>query len=190
MARSATGPKKRPVELLTSAEVAALLRECSTLAPTGIRNRALITIMYRGGLRVEEALDLRAAHINPRNGTVQILHGKGDKARIVSIDDGAMALVQRWMDARDRLVPGHGPLFCTLHGTKLSDSYVRNMMRRIGNKAGRPASTNASTRTRCGTPTLPSSPPKASPSMSSRPSSATRCWPPPTPTCGTSPRPT
>jgi site-specific recombinase XerD len=136
MARSATGPKKRPVELLTSAEVAALLRECSTLAPTGIRNRALITIMYRGGLRVEEALDLRAAHINPRNGTVQILHGKGDKARIVSIDDGAMALVQRWMDARARLIPVPGPLFCTLHGTKLSDSYVRNLMHRLGRKAG------------------------------------------------------
>jgi site-specific recombinase XerD len=136
MARSATGPKKRPVEVLTSAEVAALLRQCSTLAPTGIRNRALITAMYRGGLRVDEALELRAADVNPSNGTLRVLHGKGDRDRTVSIDDGAMALVQRWMDVRARMGFKHGPLFCTLGGTKLSDSYVRNMMRRIGNKAG------------------------------------------------------
>ena len=84
MGRSATGPKKRPVEVLTSAEVAALLRECSTFAPTGIRNRALITVMYRAGLRVEEALDLRGADINPRNGTLHVMNGKGDRDRIVN----------------------------------------------------------------------------------------------------------
>jgi integrase/recombinase XerD len=136
MARSATGPQKRPVEVLTSAEVARLLRQCSTLAPTGIRNRALITVMYRGGLRVDEALELRGADVNPANGTLRVLHGKGDRARTVSIDDGAMAIVQRWMDARAALGLRHGPLFCTLAGGKLNDSYVRNMMRRIGAQAG------------------------------------------------------
>ena len=74
--------------------------------------------------------------MNPSNGTLRVLHGKGDRARTVSIDDGAMALVQRWMDVRAHAGFKHGPLFCTLGGTKLSDSYVRNMMRRIGTKAG------------------------------------------------------
>jgi integrase/recombinase XerD len=130
-----TSPKQ-PAEVLTSAEVARLLRQCSPIAPTGIRNRALITVMYRAGLRVDETLALRAADLNPALGTIRVLHGKGDKARTVSIDAGAMALVQRWADKRAELGFRHGPLFCTLKGTRLSDVYVRNMMRRIGAKAG------------------------------------------------------
>jgi site-specific recombinase XerD len=136
MARSATGPKTRPVEVLTRAEVARLVRQCSTTAPTGIRNRALITTMYAGGLRVEEALDLRPADINPELGTLRVLHGKGDRDRTVSVDDGSMALIQRWMDTRERLGHRHGYLFCTLAGDRLRSNYVRELMTRIGRKAG------------------------------------------------------
>ncbi len=135
----AVSPRKGrtfPVEPLTSAEVAALLRQCSTTAPTGIRNRALITVMYRCGLRVSEALDLRASEVNPANGTVHVLRGKGGKARVVGLDDGGMALLQRWMDKRAQLGYKHGPLFCTLRGTPVSGVYVRNMMKRLGRKAG------------------------------------------------------
>ena len=45
-----------PPEILTSAEVEALLHACSNRASTGIRNRALIAMLYRGGLRLGEAL--------------------------------------------------------------------------------------------------------------------------------------
>ena len=92
--------------------------------------------MYRAGLRVSEALALRVTDINPALGTIRVLHGKGDKARTVSIDDGGMAIVQRWIDARARLGHRHGPLFCTLKGSAVSDVYVRNMIRRIGAAAG------------------------------------------------------
>jgi len=92
--------------------------------------------MYRGGLRVEEALDLRCADINPASGTVRVLYGKGDRDRTVGISPGSMALVQRWMDTRAALGHGHGPLFCTLAGGGVSDGYVRTMLRRIGAKAG------------------------------------------------------
>lgn len=136
MARSATGPRKRPIEVLTRAEVASLLRGCSTTAPTGIRNRALITVMFFAGLRVDEALDLKAADINPANGTVRVLHGKGDRCRTVSIDEGSMALVQRWMDRRAQLGHRGGLLFCTLAGGEMSAVYVRNLMRRLGREAG------------------------------------------------------
>jgi integrase/recombinase XerD len=136
MAAAASKGRKFPAELLTSAEVAALLRQCSVTAPTGIRNRALITVMYRAGLRVNEALALRASDIDPAAGTIRVLHGKGDKARTVGIDDGGMAIVQRWMDARAALGFRRGPLFCTLAGTAVRDVYVRNMMKRIARRAG------------------------------------------------------
>jgi len=128
--------RKRPVEVLTSAEITALLRQCSSSAPTGIRNRALISVMYRAGLRVAEVLAMRAADVDPERGTLRVLHGKGDEARTVGLDDGGMAMVQRWMDARASLGHRHGPLFCTLAGGPLSDAYVRTMLRRIGAKAG------------------------------------------------------
>jgi len=44
--------QKLPPEILTEGEVRALLRVPSSRAPTGIRNRALIVVLYRGGLRV------------------------------------------------------------------------------------------------------------------------------------------
>jgi len=47
--------RKLPAEILTEAEVVALVRAASNRAPTGIRNRALVTLMYRSGLRVSEA---------------------------------------------------------------------------------------------------------------------------------------
>lgn len=136
MARSPAGRRTYPAEPLTSAEVTRLLRQCSATAPTGIRNRALITVMYRAGLRVNEALDLRVPDVNPALGTIRVLHGKGDTSRTVSIDDGGMALVQRWADKRAELGHRHGPLFCTLKGTPVKDVYVRNLLKRLAAAAG------------------------------------------------------
>ena len=50
--------KTYPPEVLTPDEVKTLIRSCSNRAPTGIRNRALITVMYRAGLRLSESLEL------------------------------------------------------------------------------------------------------------------------------------
>ena len=62
---------KRPAEVLTEAEVRSLLAACSRRAPTGIRDRALLTVLYRAGLRIEEALDLKPADVDPDRGTDQ-----------------------------------------------------------------------------------------------------------------------
>jgi integrase/recombinase XerD len=125
-----------PAEPLTEDEVRALLRGCSLRAPTGIRNRALITVMYGAGLRISEALALKVSDVNAARGTVRVLHGKGDKARTVGLDDGSMAIVARWMDKRGELGRSKGPLFCTLDGHAVSDRYVRDMLKRLAAKAG------------------------------------------------------
>ncbi|MDQ6774131.1 MAG: tyrosine-type recombinase/integrase [Candidatus Dormibacteraeota bacterium] len=123
-------------EVLTEVEFRGLLKACSGRAPTGIRNRALLVAMYRGGLRVSEALALKPGDVDPERGTVRVLHGKGDRSRVVGLDDGAMAIIQRWMDHRRTLQLRNGPLFCTLAGTHVLPSYVRTLMRRIAGKAG------------------------------------------------------
>jgi site-specific recombinase XerD len=68
---------KYPVEILTDREVQALIGACSHCAPTGVRNRALLTILYRGGVRISEALALQPKDLDPESGTVRVLNGKG-----------------------------------------------------------------------------------------------------------------
>ena len=135
-----TAPNKGqtyPPEVLTEDEVRSLIRACSNRAPTGIRNRALITTMYRGGLRLGETLALKPKDIDADRGTITVLHGKGDRRRTVGIDPGAMAIIIRWVEARKQLgVDGRKALFCTLQGKPLKPSYVRTMLVRVAGKAG------------------------------------------------------
>lgn len=128
---------KRPAEVLTKDEVRQLLAQCSRRAPTGIRDRALITMMYRAGLRVGEALDLRPVDVDSDRGTVRVLHAKGDMDRTVGIDDGALAVLALWLAERKRLgINGRSRLFCTLQGGPLTTSQARQMVRRRAAKAG------------------------------------------------------
>ena len=129
--------RKRPAEILTEAEVRALLAKCSQKAPTGIRDRALLTVLYRAGLRVSEALDLKPSDIDTERGTIRVLHGKGDRSRTVGVDDGALAVVQLWKAERAKLgVNGRQKLFCTLSGGPLSANQVRQMIKRRAANAG------------------------------------------------------
>ena len=128
---------KRPAEIMSDDDVRQLLAQCSRRAPTGIRDRALITVLYRAGLRVGEALALRQADLDAQHGAIRVLHGKGDKARIVGIGDGALAVLQLWLDARRDLgIRRTAPLFCTLGGGPLSANQVRQMMKRRAARAG------------------------------------------------------
>jgi len=135
-----TAPNKGqsyPVEVLTEDEVRALIRACSNRAPTGIRNRALVTVMYRGGLRLGETLALKPKDIDPDRGTITVLHGKGDRRRTVGVDPGAMAIIMRWVERRSGLgINGRAKLFCTLQGQPLKPSYVRTMLVRVAEKVG------------------------------------------------------
>lgn len=126
-----------PVEPLEREEINALLAACSHRAPTGIRNRALLVVLWRGMLRINEALQLKPADFNAEKGTIRILKGKGRKARTVALNAESTALVARWMDRRAKLgINGHHKLFCTLDGGPMQDGYIRNLLPRLGKKAG------------------------------------------------------
>jgi site-specific recombinase XerD len=129
--------QKYPPEVLTRDEVLALLRACSKRAPTGIRDAALIALLWRTGLRISEALALKPSDVNPDRATVRVANGKGGRHRTVAIDDRALAYVSRWMDRRRELgFNGRQPLFCTLRGGRLSDGQVRGMLGRRARRAG------------------------------------------------------
>lgn len=128
--------RKFPPEILTPVEARALLYAPSTRAPTGLRNRALIAVLYGAGLRLAEALALKPSDVNYEDAEIRVLHGKGDKARTAGIDDGALGHVARWADRRKALgIPGRA-LFCTLDGGALDPRYVRQMLQRSAKRAG------------------------------------------------------
>ncbi|MEE8486443.1 MAG: site-specific integrase [Acidimicrobiia bacterium] len=126
-----------PTEILTPEEVLAILNECRNTT-TGIRDRALITVMYRSGLRVSEALSLEPKDVDLGIGAIAVLHGKGDRRRTVGIDPGASPVIEHWVEVRrERLAPPRGvPLFYSQKCRRMSKSMVREMLVRNAVRAG------------------------------------------------------
>jgi site-specific recombinase XerD len=129
--------RKLPPEPLSPNEVKALIHACSKRAATGIRNRALIVVLYRAGLRISEALALLPKDLAPANSTIRVLHGKGDHDRVVGLDAGAWSILQLWLDRRAAAgINGRSPVFCTLKGRRVKSAYVRTLLPRLARKAG------------------------------------------------------
>ena len=134
-----TRGKLMPPEVFTEDEVRALIAACSTRGVTGHRNRALLVVLWRTGVRNSEALELRPHDVDFKNGTVRVRLGKGLKPRTTVLSDlDALPLVERWLEERGKLqTVGQGaPLFCTLKGTPTDPSYARHLLPRLGKRAG------------------------------------------------------
>ena len=128
--------RRFPVEVLTQDEIRRLIGACSKRSATGARNRALLVLLYRTGLRISEALGLHLKDLDAKAGTVRALRGKGGKPRTVGMDAAAFDILQLWLEKRVALrLGGRQPVFCTLLGDQLSTAYVRAMVRRLGRKA-------------------------------------------------------
>lgn len=129
--------KTLPAEPFTSDEARALIGSCSKRAATGIRNRALLVLLYRGGLRLSEALGVLPKDLDAKAGTVRVLRGKGRTSRLVGLDAGAFAVIELWISRRAQLgISARAPVFCTLAGESMKTAYVRAMLPRLARKAG------------------------------------------------------
>lgn len=124
-------------ELLTPDEAAALVHASSGRAPTGLRNRALVAVMYRSGLRPGEALALMPGDVDLARGAVEVPARKGGRRRRTGIDAATRELISDWMARRDeRGIGDDRPLFCTLAGEPLKAAYVRELLPRLARRAG------------------------------------------------------
>ena len=116
---------------ITAPQALALLGACSEETNTGRRNRALIGLLWRAGLRPGEALALRPTDVDPDARRVRI----GD--RVAGLDDLAASEVEQWMARRAAHGLGDsGPLISTLQGKPLSQAYVRELLPRLALRAG------------------------------------------------------
>ncbi len=91
---------------MSEAEVEALLAAPLTDTPLGLRDRAMLELLYACGLRVSELVGLRVDQPNLRGGFLRVT-GKGSKERLVPMNDTAMDWLQRYVEgARSTLVVG------------------------------------------------------------------------------------
>ncbi|MGI9229546.1 MAG: site-specific tyrosine recombinase XerD [Gammaproteobacteria bacterium] len=97
----------RPLpESLTEAEVEALLDAPDTTTPIGLRDRAMIEVLYATGLRVSELVQLGVDQINRGQGVLRVI-GKGNKERLVPLGEEAADWLQRYMqEARSDFFKG------------------------------------------------------------------------------------
>jgi len=82
---------------LSEAEVAALLSAPDIDTPLGLRDRAMLELLYASGLRVSELTTLTVTALNRRQGVLRIV-GKGGKERLVPVGQEALAWIERYVD--------------------------------------------------------------------------------------------
>lgn len=88
---------------LRPAQVRALLEACDEARPEGLRDRALLELLYASGARVSEAVGCDVDALDLAQGLVR-LHGKGDKQRLVPLGEPACLALERYLgEARPRL---------------------------------------------------------------------------------------
>ena len=121
-------------------EVDRLLDAPDVTTPRGLRDRAMVELLYATGLRVSELVGLRAADLNLEAGYLTCT-GKGDKQRIVPMGDQAVAWIQRYIrEARPALLHQRTTprLFVNARGGGLSRVGFWKLLRAHGVKAGLP----------------------------------------------------
>lgn len=124
---------------LTEAEVERLLEQPDLSTPHGLRDRAMLEVLYATGLRVSELVRMRLEEINFEVGCLRTF-GKGDKERIVPLGNSAMRFVQRYLsDARQHFLHKRAPspfLFVTQQGRLMTRQYFWMLVARYGRKSG------------------------------------------------------
>jgi integrase/recombinase XerD len=124
---------------LKQADVEKLLTQPDQKTPQGLRDRAMLEVLYSTGLRVSELTGLRVADVDMKVGSVRCV-GKGDKERIVPIGKKAVAMVDKYLRAaRPKMLAkgASGPeLFINRRGKALTRVGVWKILSDYGKQAG------------------------------------------------------
>lgn len=133
--RSGPRTKQRLPKTLARDEVAALLAAPNLRCPTGLRNRCILELAYRAGLRVGEVCALRPRDVDVAGGVVRVWDGKGGDGTAYFDSESLRVLLGTWKATR-RVLPKSPYLFCTLKGGQISPRYVQQMAKRMAKRAG------------------------------------------------------
>lgn len=147
--RPANYRRKLPGEVYEPDDVLELL---AAIPPTttGIRDRALLAVLWRTGIRISEALNLRVTDLHESTGYIRVRHGrKNDRGRDVYMFGSAESdtygwdQLRPWLERREALgIARNAPIFCVhslpTRGKKLGDAQVRDALKTYVERAGLP----------------------------------------------------
>lgn len=130
--------KRKLPSVLSVEEINKLMQQPNVLTPLGIRDRAMLELMYGTGIRVSELLSLKLDDINMTAGFLRCM-GKGSRERIVPVNRTALEWVQRYLArARNFLIKNHleKALFVNANGRRMSRQGFFKILSRYADKAG------------------------------------------------------
>jgi site-specific recombinase XerD len=132
----------REPDPFTDDEVIAMVKETSRRGYGGWRDRALIIVLWRCGLRISEALNLRVRDLDLEHGFMKVRYGKGHKSRVVVVDPDTVEVLRDWFRRREQ-VPGmaaNGFVFCTISqpapGGRMGAPQFRTKLKLLAERAG------------------------------------------------------
>lgn len=123
---------------LTEEDVEALLSAPDVVEPLGLRDRAMLELLYASGLRVSELVGLKLAEVSMTQGVVRVF-GKGGKERLVPMGEECLEWLQRYMDeARPELLRGRQSeaVFVTKRGDAMTRQAFWYLIKRYARQAG------------------------------------------------------
>ncbi len=123
---------------LSEAQVEALLGAPDVDTALGLRDRAMLELMYASGLRVSELVGLKSVHLSLSDGALRVM-GKGSRERLVPFGAEAHAWLQRWMAAPRAEVLGRrssDALFVTARGGAMTRQMFWKLVRKYAVLAG------------------------------------------------------
>ena len=132
-------PKRAPrfPKTLSEADVEALLAAPQVTQPMGLRDRAMLEMLYATGLRVSELVGAKTFEVNLDSGVVRVM-GKGSKERLVPLGEEAVDWISRYLkEARPELKGKREPeaLFITARGAGMTRQAFWHLIRRYGVRA-------------------------------------------------------
>jgi integrase/recombinase XerD len=139
-AATVEAPKFRSIlpEFLSVREVDCLLNQPDVTTPAGLRDKAMIEVMYSSGLRVSELCGLRVTDLQMEVGCLRCL-GKGNKERIVPVGKSALAVVDDYLKTARPVLQGEQSspyLFLSRRGRPLTRMAVWKLLVEYGKRAG------------------------------------------------------
>jgi site-specific recombinase XerD len=136
-----SGPKaaKRLPDILTAEDIDRMTAAADGREPAGLRDRALLELLYAAGLRVSEVSSLDVSELDVRDRSVRV-RGKGKKERIGVFGEPAATALNRYLhDGRPELALGkETALFLNRFGGRLTPRSVQTLVRKYATKAGLP----------------------------------------------------
>lgn len=142
---------KRLPFVMSNEEVDELLEAPDISKDNGMRDRAMLELMYATGLRVSELLSLRFRNVNMQNGLITV-YGKGNKQRSVPVSSFALEFLRKYMDGPRKRVKGSKDtdiIFLNRDGKALSRTYFFMQVKRYAEEKGIDSSASPHTLRHC-----------------------------------------